>query len=304
MTLKALQEMIELNEAPMPGAGLVASFKKGFNDTKNAHDTRSAEIDKAANKAAKAAADVEKAKAATEKAKLAADKAKEVAKKRTDAAKKMQKVDLEAIHDDVAEFLDNFFTQFPSYNGVEDSGGANDLAEKYSDKASLHALFTAYKNVAARVESLRSGMNASLRARKKISADQLTKFNHQARVFAGSNAPPTPAALISFVKKEAAFFKRMIRITNTGELDEVDFKQILTLKMNQTDTARIPDAAQALNMLFGFMTSVFSAHARAIAEAAKVLDDNERKERVAKRNAPPPEPEQEQSPTQEGPAAT
>lgn len=248
MTLKALQEMLDLNEADPIG-----SFKKGYVDAKekaekaveDAEEKRQKAIRDAKQKFSK---DVEKVEAEVEPPK---------------------KVDKNATVEYTNKFLDNFFSQFPSFETNDDP---QTILEKFPDKASLHAVFTAFKKLATRLEALRAGFNRSLVNSGKVSSAQIAKYNQQARVMAGANAPSPPAALVRFVKNESKFFKRIVAVDDKAELKDGDFKELLALKIKQTAPDRVPDAAQALNMLFGYMTSEVKNHSLAVKEAAATLD--------------------------------
>ena len=82
-----------------------------------------------------------------------------------------------------------------------------------------------------------------------------------------------PPALIKFVRSEAKFFKRLLKVDDDFRLDAEEFKSLLGLKIKQTDASRVSDAAQALNMLFIYAADEFSSHARVIAAAGRTMDD-------------------------------
>jgi hypothetical protein len=246
MDFKALQEMLDLQEADV-----IDKLQKGVGDAKEKHEQA---IQDAEEKRQKAVQD------ATQKFKKDVGKVADVVKAKT--------IDKNANVEYTNKFLDNFFSKFPQF-GANDA--VDDIIDKFPDKPSLHSVFTTFKNVGVRLEALRVGFNKSLLASHKVSQEQITKYNQQARVMAGANAPSPPAALVRFVKNEAKFFKRMINVNDKGELNETDFKELLQLKIKQTAPERVPDAAQALNLLFGYMTSEFKQHAQAIKEAAETL---------------------------------
>lgn len=264
MTLKALQEMLELSEADV-----IDKLQKGVGDAK---EKAQKAVDDAKAKAAKAVED-------------AKDKFKKDVKK-VEAEVSPKKVDKNATVEYTSKFLDNFFTDFPRFGSNDD---VSDIVDAFPDKAALHAAFTAFKNIAARLERLRVGFNKSLLASGKVSSTQIAKFNQQARVMAGANSPSPPAALVRFVKNEAKFFKRMININDKSEVNDSDFKELLQLKIKQTAPERVPDAAQALNLLFGYMTSEFKKHSLAIKEAAATLDTEIKKTKQAVKAVDPTE---------------
>ncbi len=246
--LKTLQEMLELNEADV-----IDNFKKGYS---NAKEKAEKAIDDAEEKRQKAVKD-------------AADKFKKDVGKVEDEVKPPAKIDKNATVEYTNKFLDNFFTKFPQFEINDD---ARDILEKFPDKASLHSAFTAFKKLATRLETLRIGFNKSLVKSNKVTSDQAAKYNQQARVMGGARAPAPPAALVRFVKNEAKFFKRIVNVDDKSELKDSDFKELLALKIKQTAPERVPDAAQALNMLLGYMTGEIKNHADAIKQAAETLD--------------------------------
>lgn len=238
MTLKVLKEMLELTEDD-----LVARFKGGYND----------------------------AKSRTEKAKG------EIEKRDKDAKETKAKVDKQAVADQIAQYLENFFTKFPNFGGA---GGSEDIIEKYPDRETREVAINAFQALSARIEKLRQGFNKSLVASGKLQPTNVQKLDQLAKMMMGASAPAPPQQLVRFVKHEANFFKRLVRIKDNMELNDGDFKQLLQLKLKQTAAERVPDAAKALNLLFGYMHSAFLAHARSIAEANVAADDKDRKARL------------------------
>lgn len=248
MTLKALQEMLELSEADV-----IDNFKSGYS---NAKEKAEKAVQDAEEKRQKAVNDAKK-------------KFKTDVKKVEDDVKAPKKVDKNATVEYTNKFLDSFFTQFPSFETNDDP---RDVLEKFSDKPSLHAVFTAFKGLAIRLEALRVGFNKSLVSSGKITSQQAAKYNQQARVMGGARAPTPPAALVRFVKNESKFFKRIVNVDDQAKLKDSDFKELLALKIKQTSPDRVPDAAQALNMLFGYMVAEVKQHSLAIKAAAETLD--------------------------------
>jgi len=248
MTLKALQEMLDLSEADVIG-----NFKKGYADAKEKAEKA---IDDAEEKRQKAIKD------AAQKFK------KDVGKVEADV-EEPKKIDKNASVEYTNKFLDNFFSKFPSFDTNDEP---QDILDVFPDKASLHAAFTAFKKLATRLEALRVGFNKSLISSGKVAGSQMAKYNQQARVMGGANAPSPPAALVRFVKNEAKFFKRIVAVNDKAELKDSDFKELLALKIKQTAPERVPDAAQALNMLLAYLTAEVKQHSLAIKEAAATLD--------------------------------
>lgn len=257
MELKTLQEMIELNEADV-----IDSFKKGYTDAKDKVEKIAADAEEKRQKAILDAEEKRLKTIADAKQKFKKDVSK------VEADVKPKKVDPNAPIEYANKFLDKFFTKFPQYGSDDD---AQDILTAFPDRASLHAVFTTFKKTAVKLEALRNGFNKGLLASGKISSEQLTKYNQQARVMAGAKAPSPPPALVRFVKNESKFFKRMVNVNDSGELNVADFKELLQLKIKQTAVERVPDAAQALNMLFGYMTSEFKKHSIVIKDTADNL---------------------------------
>lgn len=248
MTFKALQEMLDLSEADV-----IDNFKKGYSAAKEKAEKA---IDAAEEKRQKAVKD-------------AAEKFKKDVGKVEDDVKPTTKVDKNATVEYTNKFLDEFFTKFP---GFETNDDPSDILETFPDKASLHSVFTAFKKLAIRLEALRTGFNKSLLKSDKVTSEQVAKYNQQARIMGGARRPAPPAALVRFVKNEAKFFKRIVAVDDKAELKDSDFKELLALKIKQTSPERVPDAAQALNMLFSYMASEVKEHSLAIKGAAETLD--------------------------------
>ena len=280
MILQALQEMLELNEAE--AGSLVAKFKQGYNNQKNRHAEAEAKI-KAAYGEAEA------------KLKSAKVEAEQKAKRAKQEAADKAKIQPQEIADDISQWLEDFFSKFPNLGG---SDGGKELALRYPSPEGREVTAAAFKALANRVEQLRVKFNESLVRQKLVLPKQISKFNRQARAMMGADAPSPPAQLIKFVKSEAKFFKGLVRVKNNAELNDEDFKEILSLKIKQTATERVPDAAQALNMLFGYMVSEFTKHARAIQKIVRDTDDSETSARLAARNAPPASPGENEEPPQ------
>lgn len=248
MELRALREMIDLSEADV-----IDDFKKGYVSAKEKAEKA---VEDADAKRDKAVAD-------------AAQKFKKDAAKVEDKVKPPAKVDKNATVEYTNKFLDSFFGQFPSF---ETNDAPADILATFPDKASLHAVFTAFKKLSTRLEALRVGFNKSLVSSGKVASSQIAKYNQQARVMGGARAPAPPAALVRFVKTESKFFKRIVAVDDKAELKDGDFKDLLALKIKQTAPERVPDAAQALNMLFSYMSAEVRQHAEAIKAAASTLD--------------------------------
>lgn len=272
--LFALQEMLELNEAN--GAGLASAFMSGKKEAEAKIKSDENEAEKAENERQ---AGVKKTAAQIAAQTKAANKAAEDDYNQNQARQK--ELSKQALADDINQYLDDFFTRFPHYDA---SNASNDLLSKYPTDEARQEVMAAYNALAARVEKLRVGFNRSLVNANKVTQAKMKKFDQQAKQMAGANAPPPPTALVRFVKKEATFFKRLIRVKNNAELNDNDFKELLELKIKQTDSGRISDAAHALNLLFGYMISEFNEHARDVAKVQADQEDEARRQRVAQRN--------------------
>ena len=278
MALTALQEMLQLDEKF--GSGLVDAFNSGKNAAKSEMGRRQAKNDRAADKADRA----------TKKA--ARDIADNIATANKNAEDDFKKAQVEKkqltsqeLADDINQYLDDFFTKFPHYDA---SNSATALLDRYPSPESHQEIIDAYKALATRVEKLRQGFNKSLVDAGKVKLANIRKYDQQAKQMMGANPPAPPAPLVRFVKAESVFFKRLIRVKANAELNDTDFRNLLALKIKQTDTGRVGDAAQALNILFGYLVSDFNKHAGEVSNAQADAADQERRDRMAQRTQPDP----------------
>lgn len=262
MEFKHLQEMLGLNEADNI---VISNFKKGWNDSKAAHG----KLQKAIDAKGKEVPDDEPT----------TDEPDPATPPKEPAQQKPVKFNPQDITDDLTEYLDQFFTKFPNFG----EGGAEDILQKHPEKQARDLAVNAFRTLATRIDQLRVGFNKSLVSSGLVQLDQAVKFNQNAKKMMAADAPSPPQSLVKFVKKEARFFKRLVKLKDNAQLDDSDFKQLLALKIKQTETSRVPDAAMALNLLFGYMASEFKAHAKVIETAAAKGDAEDRKARIAAR---------------------
>lgn len=255
MTLPVLQEMLDLHEA-----GIVGNFMKGYNHAKSRHGRIQSNLKQ----------DAAEIKRQEDEAK-AAEK---------ETAANTKKVNMQSVADDVNEFLNQYITRFPNYDSTF---SAAEISKRYPSKEFRSVAAKAYTDLATRIEQLRVGFNRSLAAAGRVSAQKIAKFDQQAKQAMGANAGTPPAPLIRFVRTESAFFKRMIKVTGNSKLNDSDFKELLQLKMNQTNSTRQGDAAQALNILFGHMVSDFREYAKTLEMDIDADDEAERKDRMSNR---------------------
>ena len=271
--LPALQEMLELNEA-----GIVASFRAGYADAKHRHDhvARTLRADDRASRGTRTSDEQTDDDAP--------------ASPRTPAPRAKSKEEiLQDVSDDMTQFIQDFFKKFP--NARADNGTSAAIIQNYPSKEAREAAAKAYRALSVRVKELRVGFNKSLVKSNMISLQQATNFAEAAKRTAGAASPTPHRQLIKFVRKESAFFIRLVRVNGNGQLLDNDFKQLLALKVRQTDPSRVPDAAQALNLLFGYMEYTFKEHAKVIEKAVDDSEEAARQARIAARRAPTPEPD-------------
>lgn len=238
--MKLLQEMLELNEA---GAkGLIDKVKSGYRRTqKNIRDI-------------------------------------ENTLKRDDEDN--QKVNMQAVADDVNEFIAQYFTTFPNYDA---RFSPEEITRIYPSKEIRQVAAKAFSDLADRIEQLRVGFNRSMVSASLVSSTKIRAYDQQAKQAMGANGSAPPAPLIRFVRNESTFFKRLIKVKANLKLNDVDFKELLQLKMKQTNSTRKGDAAQALNLLFGHMISDFRKYTRVIEDAIDDDENEERRQRMADR---------------------
>lgn len=301
--MKLLVELLALeaekgDDGILSGAEkLVAQAKKGFDKAKQKHKERENDLKQAETAAKQAKDEAEKkikdAKKRADDAKKYAEKeAKEAAASAEEEHKLKSAESMAALKDDLDDFVDAFFTTFP----FKDEEAVEKIMEKYPTLEAAKEAFLAFKGFSTRIEELRKGFNSSLVKRKKLSAEAVRKHAAAARMYADGEKN-FDADFISFVKREAKFFKNLVRVTDDFKLDDEQFKELMALKMNQTDPARIGDAARYLNILFVYASARFLKHAQVIGVVGKNLLDSKQaadrearnRARAAKAAALPPE---------------
>ncbi|WP_407307858.1 hypothetical protein [Acinetobacter sp.] len=199
---------------------------------------------------------------------------------------KVQDMDERDLADDMNHWLTDFFTKFPNING---SGGSADMLTRYPTKKSRDAAEAAYRALSKRVDELRIGFNNSLIKANLVTRDKIKKYDQQAKAQMGANPRPPAGALIKFVRTEARFFQRLIRIKDNAKLNDGDFKELLAMRIKATAPDRNGDAAQACNILFGYMMARLNDHAEVIDKASREADEKARQLRLSSRpnrNAP------------------
>lgn len=211
------------------------------------------------------------------------NKAKEThEKKKSDAEAAQKQADENVkinLKDDLNDFVDSFFAKFP----LRDDAAVAELLKKYPTLESAKEAFKAFKATAERIDQLRSGFNLSLIKSRKIGKDVIVRYQREAKAHVGPPVKPFNREFIRFVKQESKFFKRLIQVDDDFKLDDAQFKEMLALKVKQTDPARIPDVAQYLNILFMYATSRLMTHTETIRQVGKSLNDEKLdKERAAR----------------------
>ena len=237
---------------------------------KDAEKDRKEQEREAAKKHKEAERAAQKAVDAEEKIKDKAAKAAVAAIKSSAADHKASTVEAEQeLRDNLEKFTEAMITSFP-FDGAM---SAEDVLNKFPTREACVTAFKAYRGISDRLDQLITGMNRSLISTNKVRDEQIKRYLVQSqRMLKGGN-PAVPGALVRFVKTEAKFLRQLIKIDDDLKLDDNEFKDRLAVKMNQTDAARIPDAAQALNLLFGYVSAKYRQTARTIAEVGRNLDD-------------------------------
>ena len=220
---------------------------------------------------------------AEENVKKKAAKEAEVASKTAAAEHKQKSAETIAeLKADIDQYVADFFDSFP----LNKAGGADAILKKYPTREAAKEAFNAFKGLSDRLDGLRKGMNNSLIAAGKLTREQQRRYEQQAaRMTAGTGDIAVPKSLITFVRTESKFFKRLIRVDDDYKLEDEDFKDLLALKMKQTAPERVPDAAQALNMLFAYIAHNFRGHARTIASVGRTLDNEDKASARSARDA-------------------
>ena len=181
---------------------------------------------------------------------------------------------------EIETFVKDFFDKFPFYGGP---GGAEDILTKYQTREAALAAFKAFKGLSDRVDQLRKGFNTSLAASGKVTQDQTRRYEARGNEFIGPSAKPLPKDFVNFVKSESKFFKRLIQVNDDFNLDDISFKELMQLKIKQTDPTRVPDAAEYLNMLLLYTADEFRGHAKTIAEVGRTMDSKPAMKKVPPR---------------------
>jgi hypothetical protein len=265
--------------------GITSGVRKLAKDAADGYKDAKSKRKEAEQKAKQAQDEAErKAKAAVKAEDDIKKKAETEAEKAAKAAAADHKVkSAEAIaelHDDIETFVANFFERFPYQGG---GGGAEDMLDKYKTREAALAAFKAYRDISTRLEKLREGFNKSLVAAGKVTKEQIGKYESAANKIRRTGE--VPSALTKFVRAESVFFKRLMKVNDDFKIDDLDFKSMLSLKIKQTDPARVPDAAQALNMLFAYASDEFAGKAKTIAAAGRAMDDETAAARKTARDA-------------------
>lgn len=289
---KTLKELLLVEEED-----IVDGASKALAPIKKGYDKAIAKHKEQVNKRKDAEREVErkqkeaerKAEQAVKAEKTIADKASkeaEAAAKATAAEHKLKSAEsMQALRGDLDGFITSFFDRFPFHDS---DVSAESILEKYPTREAAVEAFKAFKGLSDRVDALLKGFTTGLLTANKITKEQARRYAQQAaRVIKKetSTTPAIPPALIKFVRAESKFFKRLIKIDDDFKLDDDDFKSLLTMKIKQTDPARVPDATQALTLLFTYMSAEFRAHARTIADAGRSLDDENVAAKRATRDA-------------------
>ena len=266
-----LQELLNLTEDDEDITSgvkkLAGAAKAGYDDAKKRRKDAEAE---AKSKQAEAEKKAKEAVNAENKIKKAAEAEAKKAAKSAAADHKVKSAEgLSNLRKDLEDFTTQFFERFP-YD--IDQGQHEKFLSMYPTREVALTSFKAFRDFAKRLDQLLNAMNKALLDRGKITKEQASDYHNLAEDAKDGKVAPSKA-LIQFARGEAKFFKRLITVTDDFKLDDADFKQLLALKMNQTNAERVPDAAEALNRLLGFMIGKLNARARIIADIGRTLDD-------------------------------
>lgn len=225
-----------------------ASIAKGWNSAKDAHEKRQTQAD--------------------------ADAAANAPTNPADAP--FEKND---VLDDMHVYLDNFFKEFPNYG----EGGAEYFLKTYPQQAARDIAEAAFKKLAKQIESLRTGFNKALINDGRLDASQIKDADKAAKKQMTDSAPPLDQSFIDFVKRESAFFRKLIKLNGDADIDEGVFSTLLGKKVANTGANRIMDATMAINILLGYMSAEFTANANHLEKAKEAGEDEARQQRLLNR---------------------
>lgn len=266
---------VEVNEDEQDQADKAARRKKDAIDKRKEAEREAEKKQREAEAAAKKAVNAEK------KVKVKAEREAEVSAKAAAAEHKAKSAEsIGNLKKDLEDFVGEFFDQFPV---GADKNDAEIFLQKYPTREAAVIAFKAFRNISKRLEQLLTAMNRSLNDRGKITTAHHTKFGELADL-AKDGKLTISRPLIQFARSEAKFFKRLLTITDNNKLYDEDFKQLLALKMNQTNPVKVPDAAEALNRLLGVMVNKLNARAKGIADVGRTLDNEHATSKKATRD--------------------
>lgn len=181
--------------------------------------------------------------------------------------------------DDLHVYVDNFFKDFPNYG----EGGAEYFLKTYPQQAARDIAEDAFKKLAKQIDALRVGFNKSLVSGGRLDGSQIKDAEKAAKKQMTDSAPPLDQSFIDFVKRESAFFRKLIKIKGDGVIDESTFAALLGKKVANTGANRIMDATTAINILLGYMSAEFTANADHMAKAREAGEDEARQNRLLNR---------------------
>jgi molecular chaperone GrpE (heat shock protein) len=280
---KNLSGLLNLNEED----GITAGIGKSLDGIKKGHKSAMDRHKSAIDKRKEVEKEIEKKQAAAEKAAKDAVNAEKKITAKTEKEAELAALAAQAEHQlksaesmkelrsNLNTYLTQFFDQYPLTQGKDKIlGSADDIIDKYPTREAAAEALKIYGGLADRLESLIKGFNTALVQQNKIPKRKVDQYYRQA-MRTKREDPVIPGPLVSFVRKEAKFFKRLIRIDDNFKLDAEDFKDLLSAKMKMTPAERTGDAAQALNLLFFHLAGQLQQQKTKIQDHVLGLDDKE-----------------------------
>ena len=293
MRLLAELLALEADDGILSGVEKLAdTAKKAHDRAKGEHKKKEADLKQAARAAEQAK---KEAKKHDEDAKKYAQQEAEKAAKEAETEHKLKSAEsMQSLKDDLEDYIEKFFSSFP----LKDDDDVQAIMEKYPTLEAAKEAFNSFMGIGKRLKELRDGFNKSIIKAKKMRGEAVNRIDRTAKMHVGAGAKSLPTDVIRFVKGESKFFKRLVQVTDDFKLDDAQFKELMGLKINQTDPVNVPKAAEYLNILFLYAAEQFERHAGIIRVAGKNLHDAgqaaereaRNRARAAKAAAAPPTP--------------
>jgi hypothetical protein len=170
------------------------------------------------------------------------------------------------LKDDIDDFVSAFFTAFPK---MQDDN-VTSLLVKYPTLDAAKVAYKAFLGIGNRLEALRNGFNVSI-GKKRVQKDTVRRWQRAATDYVKSKK--SDPNFNQFVRNEARFFKRLVTVRDDFQLDDAKFKELLAMKINQTDPTRIIDAGEYVNQVLMMASIAFLNHAKIILAVGENLSD-------------------------------